>query len=181
MMEVEGGIENPYDIGGHLKIPVKTPKVRLVKVYSFSIQDILWNLTLRHFSMWVSLKHPCVGPRSRAHSVRFDLFLLRQVWQRSLWHLIRGRPERSGWSFVCSQACLSSAYSLFTAINPHLCLFNTESWSSSDSSALVKAIDAPHSTHPFSMQNSFRWWLLLMIYLLCLVIDSSCVNQLSNT
>lgn len=41
MMEIEGRIENAYDIGGHLKIPVKTPKVRLVKVHSFSIQDIL--------------------------------------------------------------------------------------------------------------------------------------------
>uniref|UniRef100_A0A672RXS2 Anion exchange protein n=1 Tax=Sinocyclocheilus grahami TaxID=75366 RepID=A0A672RXS2_SINGR len=41
MMEAEGGMEIPYDNGDHLEIPVKTLKVRLVKVNSCSIQDIL--------------------------------------------------------------------------------------------------------------------------------------------
>lgn len=106
-MEVEGGMGIPYDNMDHLEIPVKTPKIRLVKVHSCSIQDILWNLTL--CELWVSFKHPVLASFKGSFSMFWPV-LLRQIWQRSLWHLIRGRHERSGWSFVCSQACLSSGY-----------------------------------------------------------------------
>lgn len=42
------------------------------------------------------------------HSVSFDPFLLRQIWQCSLRRLIWGTHERSGWSFADTQACLCS-------------------------------------------------------------------------
>uniref|UniRef100_A0A8C1ASP1 Solute carrier family 4 member 7 n=1 Tax=Cyprinus carpio carpio TaxID=630221 RepID=A0A8C1ASP1_CYPCA len=52
MMEVDGGMEVPYDNGDHLEIPVKSLKVRLVKVdclYTVRFHRMSYILQLRHF------------------------------------------------------------------------------------------------------------------------------------
>uniref|UniRef100_A0A8C1QWD2 Anion exchange protein n=1 Tax=Cyprinus carpio TaxID=7962 RepID=A0A8C1QWD2_CYPCA len=52
MMEADGGMEVPYDNGDHLEIPVKSLKVRLVKVdclYTVRFHRMSYILQLRHF------------------------------------------------------------------------------------------------------------------------------------
>jgi len=49
-----GRIEIPFDGSGHLGIPVKALKVRLVTVHTFHMISFI--LQLRHFFVWVSIK-----------------------------------------------------------------------------------------------------------------------------
>uniref|UniRef100_A0A673IR19 Anion exchange protein n=1 Tax=Sinocyclocheilus rhinocerous TaxID=307959 RepID=A0A673IR19_9TELE len=82
MMEAESGMEVPYDNGDHLEIPVKSLKIRLVKVHrSYTVrfsQDVL-HTAAKAFLCCGFLLNTLRWPHSKAHSVSFGLFLLKQI------------------------------------------------------------------------------------------------------